>query len=94
MEIGLDFFKWLKDNKVTDYARPDSFYDYDAAYKLGIVRDKTGHFDSRFKKLGHPNLIVDGIDTRTGKPANLALQMQNRAAYEKVLLDMLKRGVK
>lgn len=46
----------------------DEFYDYDAARKAGITRpDASGHWPSEFKKEGHPNLIVGGFNTKTGK---------------------------
>lgn len=47
---------------------PQHFYDYRAAYKAGAKPDTSGHWPSQFKREGHPNLIVDGVDTRTGQP--------------------------
>ncbi len=44
-------------------------YDYRAAYQTGAKPDASGHWPSTFKKEGHPNLIVGGMDTRTGLPA-------------------------
>lgn len=44
-------------------------YDYRAAYAAGAEPDAWGHWPSEFKRAGHPNLIVDGVDTRTGEPA-------------------------
>ncbi len=44
-------------------------YDYRAAWKAGAEPDASGHWPSEFKRAGHPNLIVDGVDTRTGQPA-------------------------
>lgn len=93
MELPYEYYDWLTRNKVTDYDRPDSFYDYYSAYKAGVNRDATGHFDSRFKRLGHPNLIIDGIDTRTGKKANSALEIQNRRERERILLEMVQKGI-
>ena len=50
---------------------PRHFYDYRGAFKAGkLVPNKIGHFTSEFKFEGHPNQIVDGIDTITGKPVN------------------------
>ena len=48
-------------------------YDYDKAYKAGVkpVMDSTDglyHWDSRFKHDDHPNLVVNGTNTKTGKP--------------------------
>lgn len=48
---------------------PKQFYDYRAAFRVGAEPDKEGHWPSYFKQPGHPRLIVDGIDTRTGRPA-------------------------
>lgn len=47
---------------------PAHFYDYRAAYRAGAGPDTAGHWPSAFKRDGHPNLIVDGLDTRTGRP--------------------------
>ena len=48
---------------------PQHFYDYRGLFKetghLGVGPQK--HFPSKFKLAGHPNLIVGGIDTRTGQ---------------------------
>jgi hypothetical protein len=52
-------------------ADPDSplhYYDYRAAFHAGAAPDASGHWPSEFKREGHPNLIVDGRDTRTGRP--------------------------
>lgn len=46
----------------------DEFYDYEAARRAGVTGpDKSGHWPSDFKKDGHPNLIVGGFNTKTGK---------------------------
>jgi hypothetical protein len=47
---------------------PRHYYDWRAAFRAGAEPDKAGHWPSMFKKEGHPNLVVDDIDTRTGKP--------------------------
>ena len=53
---------------------PKHYYDYRAAHKAGVNPDpKSGHWPSQFKKVGHPNLIIKGIDTRTGKPPTPSL---------------------
>lgn len=46
---------------------PKHYYDWRAAYRANAAPDQTGHWPSSFKLPGHPRLIVDGIDTRTGK---------------------------
>ncbi len=46
-------------------------YDYRAAYAAGIRKpNKEWHWPSKFKLEGHPNLVIDGVDTRTGEPVN------------------------
>lgn len=47
---------------------PEHYYDYRAAFRAGAEPDAQGHWPSEFKRPGHPNLIVDGIGTRTGRP--------------------------
>jgi hypothetical protein len=47
----------------------EHFYDWRAAFRAGAKPDKSAHWPSEFKREGHPNLVIDGIDTRTGKPA-------------------------
>ena len=48
---------------------PEHFYDYRALFKEtgSLTPDATGHFPSKFKKEGHPNIIVDDINTKTGE---------------------------
>jgi len=48
---------------------PKHFYDYRALYEETgkLEPDATGHFPSKFKLEGHPNMIVDNINTKTGK---------------------------
>lgn len=49
---------------------PKHFYDYRGAYKAGKLEPGTdGHFTSEFKMEGHPRMVVDGVDTKTGKKA-------------------------
>lgn len=50
---------------------PQHQYDYRAAFAAGAQPDAAGHWPSEFKRAGHPNLIVDGRDTRIGDPAKL-----------------------
>lgn len=63
---------------------PLHFYDYRALFeetgKLPVGPQK--HFPSKFKLLGHPRLIIDGKDTRTGKKATPELAKQNKEARE------------
>ena len=46
---------------------PEHYYDYRAAYKEGVGPGEDGHWDSRFKVEGHPRMILDGVNTKTGK---------------------------
>lgn len=46
---------------------PQHFYDYRAAFLAGAIPDETGHWPSEFKIEGHPNMVVDGVNTKTGK---------------------------
>lgn len=67
-----NFQKWYGNiaNKWGLNPNPDDplhFYDYRAAYRSGDMPDSTGHWPSRFKKPGHPNRYINGIDTITGE---------------------------
>ena len=69
---------------------PQHFYDYRAAFKAGadaqvIPEDGLPHWPSTFKKVGHPNLIVDGRDTRTGEPADPMLAAQGEVARKFIM---------
>lgn len=48
---------------------PLQYYDYRAAWQAGATPDSASgwHWPSEFKLPGHPNLIVDGINTKTGE---------------------------
>ena len=64
---------------------PLHFYDYTAYWdEYGKMPGPGEHGDSRFKILGHPNLIVfdqgKWIDTRTGEPATQKLVEENMKA--------------
>ena len=70
------FQGWYKDwAKKTDISPdPDDplhFYNYRAAYRAGEEpakgEDGKYHWSSAYKRKGHPNLIVDGVNTKTGK---------------------------
>lgn len=66
------FDKWYEDRakKLGLNPNPDDprhFYDYRAAYDAGAEPDSTGHWPSEFKREGHPNMIVNGVNTKTGK---------------------------
>ena len=47
---------------------PEHFYDYRAAFKSGAKPDDSGHWPSAFKLEGHPRMVIDGINTKTGQP--------------------------
>lgn len=59
---------------------PRHFYDYRAAHRAGARPNAEGHWPSEFKRPGHPNLVVRGIDTRTGLPAAQAPDVSANAA--------------
>ena len=63
---------------------PMHFYDYRGLFKEtgSLAVGPKGHFPSTFKLLGHPNLIVDGKDTRTGKAATPGLITKNQEAHD------------
>ena len=64
---------------------PNHFYDYRAAHKAGAMPDKTGHWPSQFKREGHPRMVVDGVNTKTGEPvdefAKLNKDLEDQALY-------------
>lgn len=47
---------------------PNHFYDYRAAFAAGAVPDEAGHWPSKYKMEGHPRMVLDGINTKTGQP--------------------------
>jgi hypothetical protein len=47
---------------------PQHFYDWRAAYKAGAKPDASGHWPSTYKREGHPNMVVGGVNTKTGEP--------------------------
>lgn len=46
---------------------PEHYYDYRGAYKAGMGPDSSNHWLSVFKLEGHPNMVVNGINTKTGE---------------------------
>ena len=46
---------------------PEHHYDYRAAYMSGETPDADMHWPSQHKGDNHPNLIINGINTKTGK---------------------------
>lgn len=48
---------------------PQHFYDYRAAYRAGATPSPDGHWPSQFKLEGHPRMIIDGVNTKTGQPS-------------------------
>jgi diguanylate cyclase (GGDEF)-like protein len=68
-----EFRAWYQDEAIRNNLSPDPddprhFYNYRAAFRSGAEPDETGHWPSKFKREGHPNLIIDGVDTRTNEP--------------------------
>src|SRR5262245_35626721 len=69
-----EFQRWYAEHAKKNKLNPDpdfpgQFYDYRAAFRAGAAPDAEGHWPSEFKRVGHPNRFVEGIDTITGKPA-------------------------
>ena len=72
------FREWYRDwaQRIGINPDPDDplhYYDYRAAWKAGAAPAwneelKQYKWSSDYKTEGHPNLIVDGINTKTGKP--------------------------
>lgn len=61
---------------------PRHYYDYRAAYMAGAEpqidpADGLLHWPSEFKLEGHPRLIVNGVNTKTGKRANTIRQYKD-----------------
>jgi hypothetical protein len=54
---------------------PAHFYDYRAAYSAGVEPklNEEGKYKwpSLYKREGHPNMVVDGVNTKTGKYENV-----------------------
>lgn len=87
---------------------PSQFYDYRSAYAAGIEPGEDGHWDSKFKRAGHPNMfptsgwenaLMNGVarDSKTGELANPVSVAANDSVRRHVLaqqaMDMA-RGVK
>ena len=47
---------------------PQHFYDYRGAFSAGATPGLDGHWPSQFKKEGHPRMVLDGVNTKTGLP--------------------------
>jgi hypothetical protein len=43
------------------------FYDYRAAFRAHVTPNADGHWPSKYKLAGHPNEVVGGFNTRTGR---------------------------
>jgi hypothetical protein len=72
------FQEWFKFHAKKRGLNPDPnagehHYDYRAAYKAGVAPSPDGHWDSRFKSAGHPDLIVQAdvpgqlMNSKTGE---------------------------
>lgn len=70
-EEEVDFQRWYAINAKKfglnpDPDAPEHYYDYRAAYKAGEGPGPDGHWPSKYKREGHPRMMVDGINTKTG----------------------------
>ena len=106
------FREWYQTRARLTDTSPDAddplhYYDYRAAYREGaepLFVPEVGRYEwpSKFKRLGHPNLIVGGNDTRTDTPAaaDLAAKgvtarlLANRDRLRRDLSDPLPRGAR
>jgi len=83
--------KWGLDPNPDDYRH---YYDWRAAYEAGVRAPTEGdHWPSAFKRPGHPNRYVGGVDTITGEPVaggNPVLEDISRASAEMAERDMLR----
>lgn len=75
MPDDLEFRSWYKKHAdklglAPDPDDPLHYYDWRGAYKAGATPDAAGHWPSIFKLEGHPNLVINGVDTRTGNPVS------------------------
>jgi diguanylate cyclase (GGDEF)-like protein len=82
-----EFRAWYQDEAIRNKLSPDPddprhFYNYRAAFRSGAEPDETGHWPSKFKREGHPDLIIDGVDTRTNEPPDWDM-FQNPSLYHK-----------
>lgn len=55
---------------------PLHHYDYRAAYAAGAEPGADGHWPSQYKTEGHPRMVVDGMNTKTGLPERYENRMQ------------------
>jgi len=65
-----NYKKYAKEHKLDPNPDdPRHYYDYRGLYNEvgGLKSDKMGHLPSKFKKKGHPRMIIDGVNTKTGK---------------------------
>lgn len=56
---------------------PRHFYNYRAAWTDNNMKAVDGHLPSQYKVTGHPDRFIDGIDTMTGREANLFDNLMN-----------------
>lgn len=68
-----EFQNWYKHYSDTlglnqDPDAPEHYYDYRSAFLQGAEPNEEGHWPSEFKLEGHPRMVVDGINTKTGEP--------------------------
>lgn len=72
------FDQWYSDvsKKTGLNANPDDpqhYYDYRSAFRDGVRGPgPDGHWPSKYKLEGHPRMIVDGVNTKTGEHSGLS----------------------
>jgi hypothetical protein len=70
-------------------ANPDDglhFYDYRGAWRAGKMRPGPDmHLPSEFKRFGHPDRFIDGVDTITGRKATAEAIRENDEIRRRVI---------
>ena len=66
-DVGEDAIlgQWMRQHQIDP--RELEVYDFLNAMKAGATRDASGHWPSDFKRATHPNLVVGGLNTKTGE---------------------------
>lgn len=82
-DTGFDkeYSRYSKKNNInSDPDNPKHFYDYRKLFKdTGkIETDKEGHLPSKYKKKGHPRMVIDGINTKTGKKKSVGKKKKTK----------------
>ena len=61
------FYRWIRDNRITDLDQPDSYYDYRGYWKehgSEPIRFGIDHFTDTYKQHGHPTFSAESQYSR------------------------------